>query len=611
MLDPISPPSIPRRPKKQSQVNLPNYLEDFERSDTESDNEQMISLESLKSKETNDKIPMIPKRPDRSKSLSKSPSLPIIPKRPRTSDTPDVEALSSSFLPENEQENNKNIYDKLISLNRYSDNAIGKSLSPGFNSDVKDMLGSDVDVSDGDKASGNSNTKSNTKRDLNVTVSNSMRNYDDGLETVQQELDDTGSSQIENEVIQDNNDCYFSKSDMKSELGRDNTSIDPNNQIACENQNGENDERSTESRENKNRKSHEEDIHSYGNEECENINKDHYEQGPNIPKVTEEQTSENKDSNNIPHVPRRPKKSKTPTGEPDAKLIEGEGLVHHDTIDHKQPLIDNKETCDENTLASSMNETSQSKPDTSPLKNNTSNPKPPPKPKKLSSKIAAFQQMFNQEHLLPKSSQVNKSASKLDLEEKPLDNKESPSRLSSDKMKFAQNLQGMMGKGIAMPGMVDPNLPQNVDAEQVGSPHKEVKILNVKKGVVKGPRGKKLPKSLKTPVNIEVAPRFNSFILTIWELDFQTGTKTNDKEESGGILSNNTEALKLTNNFDNIMDAESKSCSISVSNSSNEEDSFHMRTDYDDSHLDIHKPAATQLLPENVGDTGGIKESEI
>ena len=276
-----------------------------------------------------------------------------------------------------------------------------------------------------------------------------------------------------------------------------------------------------------------------------------------------------------------------------------ENLDNTNIIDQKQTQT-NK---DNNEEAYSINETSESKSETPQQEKNTTKPKAPPKPKKLSSKIAAFQQMFNQETAPPRNSGTSKSTSKPDLETKNSENKEVPSRLSTDKMKFAQSLQGMMGKGIAMPGMVNPNFHQKIDTEEIESPDKEVKILNMKRGIAKGPRGKKLPKSLKNPVNVEVTPRFNSFVLTIWELNFQADTKSNDMEGSENV-SNNTEAQKLENN-EEILNLENKSEYImdseSVSNSTPasdikeiREESSPLKIDDDDVYLEIDKLKTTQ-----------------
>lgn len=600
MLDSTSTPSIPRRPKKQSQVDLPNDLEGFDRSDTESDNEQMVSLESLKSNEASDKIPVIPKRPDRSKSSSKSPSLPAIPKRPQKSVTSGVEASSSLDLPVmgNEEEDHKSIYDESIS-SKHADDAI----EPSKSSEVGTR--SDVDVSDGDKTPSSTNTKTTIKENLNIADNNSMHSFVDDLETVLQDRDNNDSSAIGPEICQDSNLPSSGESDMNAKLGEEYTDPDSNSQKACGNRDKENDKLSTEGSE---RNRNERDIQSnYSEEPQKTIEKD--QEVSNTPKVTDEKASEDKDSGNVPHIPRRPKKSKPATSEPDAKSIGGEILDNINIIDQKQTQVDNKYNNEE---VSSINETSQSKSETPQPEKNTTKPKAPPKPKKLSSKIAAFQQMFNQETSPPKNSETNKSTSKPDLETKTSENKEVPSRLSTDKMKFAQSLQGMMGKGIAMPGMVNPNVHQKIDTEEIESPDKEVKILNVKRGIAKGPRGKKLPKSLKNPVKVEVVPRFNSFILTIWELDFQSDSKSNEKEGSEDV-SNNTETQKLgniaemENKSDHIMDSESISNSTPPSNT--EEEPTPLKIDHDDMCLEIDKLTTTHRELKSLESIDSTEES--
>ncbi|KAK7684041.1 hypothetical protein QCA50_013019 [Cerrena zonata] len=149
---------------------------------------------------------------------------------------------------------------------------------------------------------------------------------------------------------------------------------------------------------------------------------------------------------------------------------------------------------------------------------------PPPKPKKLSSKIAAFQQMFNQE-----------KKEELDSEKEDSNvSKPSPvtrGKLSSDKMKFAESLKGMMGKGIALPGMTNPNIPtkseeslvedSKKDEEIPTSTDSKIKPISNRPSRAKGPRGKRLPNSLKKPLNVEVEPRFKLIVEDLWDLKFE------------------------------------------------------------------------------------------
>ncbi|KAK6205218.1 uncharacterized protein RJT21DRAFT_117701 [Scheffersomyces amazonensis] len=165
---------------------------------------------------------------------------------------------------------------------------------------------------------------------------------------------------------------------------------------------------------------------------------------------------------------------------------------------------------------------------------NTEKPKaPPPKPKKLSSRIAAFQQMFNQESNieppLPKS-----TSEKISGDKPPVGGLK---KLSEDKMKFAKSLQGMVGMGIPLPGMANPLLQKRLERQQQeeeeqdeeddkqehGDEDKKSDTASVPKSAARprGPRGKKLPKSLKEPTNIEQEPRFKLATYDLWEVSFK------------------------------------------------------------------------------------------
>lgn len=131
---------------------------------------------------------------------------------------------------------------------------------------------------------------------------------------------------------------------------------------------------------------------------------------------------------------------------------------------------------------------------------------PPPKPNKLSSKIAAFQQMF-------------------DLQEPTIEQKR-PAPLarkwSGDKSGIASNLQNIMARGIPLPGMAkpgpipSPSSPSKEDIEEVeestadsSQPPRAVSRR------AKGPRGKKLPK-LVQDTKIIVEPRFKVVSTDLW-----------------------------------------------------------------------------------------------
>lgn len=152
---------------------------------------------------------------------------------------------------------------------------------------------------------------------------------------------------------------------------------------------------------------------------------------------------------------------------------------------------------------------------------------PPPKPKKLSSKIAAFQQMFNQEPV-EKPSSFNREPSN-----KPA---RAPGGLSSDKVKFAESLRGMMGRGIPLPGMAAPIPKPAAEEEQKGetdeehAPVKEETKIAPRSTRAKGPKGKKLPNALKKPINMEVKSRFEIFAEDIWNVKFEKTQVINEKE---------------------------------------------------------------------------------
>lgn len=145
---------------------------------------------------------------------------------------------------------------------------------------------------------------------------------------------------------------------------------------------------------------------------------------------------------------------------------------------------------------------------------------PPPKPKKLSSKIAAFQQMFNQE------------PSEAAKEEKS--SPEKRGKLSSEKTNFAANLQNMMGAGIALPGMANPEMLKKLAPAELESEPSEKKSDEAPQPTsrrAKGPRGKRLPKSIQE-TKITIEPRFKFSSGLLWELDF---SKPSAEEPTEGV----------------------------------------------------------------------------
>ncbi|QFZ25495.1 putative altered inheritance of mitochondria protein [Clavispora lusitaniae] len=139
---------------------------------------------------------------------------------------------------------------------------------------------------------------------------------------------------------------------------------------------------------------------------------------------------------------------------------------------------------------------------------------PPPKPKKLSSKIAAFQQMFNQPEAVPTAPQHPKSG-----------------KLSSEKIGFAANLQNVMGRGIALPGMANPQMFQRASTdleEETADVHAEPEQNpQVSKAPqrARGPRGKRLPKAIKE-TTVKVEPRFQLRVASLWQVEFNKPKET-------------------------------------------------------------------------------------
>lgn len=145
---------------------------------------------------------------------------------------------------------------------------------------------------------------------------------------------------------------------------------------------------------------------------------------------------------------------------------------------------------------------------------------PPPKPKKLSSKIAAFQKMFN-EPAQPPSPGARSLEGDKDGEKQ--DKLEEAKKLSSERASFASNLQNMMGRGIALPGMARPDMFKS-------SPEKEEPELTPKEETTKtpsvprrakGPRGKRLPKQIQE-ADIKIEPRFKFSYSDSWKLSLRS-----------------------------------------------------------------------------------------
>ncbi|OBA19819.1 hypothetical protein METBIDRAFT_208435 [Metschnikowia bicuspidata var. bicuspidata NRRL YB-4993] len=145
---------------------------------------------------------------------------------------------------------------------------------------------------------------------------------------------------------------------------------------------------------------------------------------------------------------------------------------------------------------------------------------PPAKPKKLSSKIAAFQQMFNQaplEQTIPKIAPSERA------------------RLSSKQTSFASNLQDMMGRSLPLPGMANPDVtkkmspaedPAEIESEQQSE---SVSCSSIPRRA-RGPRGKRLPKQIQD-TKIEIEPRFKICVSDVWEVSFCKLQETDSSDD--------------------------------------------------------------------------------
>lgn len=165
----------------------------------------------------------------------------------------------------------------------------------------------------------------------------------------------------------------------------------------------------------------------------------------------------------------------------------------------------------------------------------TNKPKAPPKPKNLSSKIAAFQEMLYQGTAIAPSS--NKSATIPKKDDAVVESSSGPSRLSSDRMKFAQSLQGLVGKGMP-PELLCSGPTENLVSSDDGTEMKTEKVTHITKS--RGPKKKRLPSSLKNPAVLEAKTGFNITTSQLWVLDYKPHIDAEvdlltDYEKEGGV----------------------------------------------------------------------------
>ncbi|KAM9914055.1 hypothetical protein OXX69_001012 [Metschnikowia pulcherrima] len=189
-----------------------------------------------------------------------------------------------------------------------------------------------------------------------------------------------------------------------------------------------------------------------------------------------------------PTIPKRPTRSSTPKI-PSRPVKQDRATTHDSDKEHAKPEASDSTTAKKG---------------------------PPPKPKKLSSKIAAFQQMFNQaplEHTMPKPAPVERN------------------KLSSNQTDFASNLQNMMGRGLPLPGMVNPDMvkklsPSEHSEKDEANENTESAASSSIPRRARGPRGKRLPRSIQE-AKIEVEPRFSVSVSEVWSVSLSKPKREN------------------------------------------------------------------------------------
>ena len=236
---------------------------------------------------------------------------------------------------------------------------------------------------------------------------------------------------------------------------------------------------------------------------------------PPKPVISKRPTTEESLSNIEPTIPSRPAINQIPSV----------GESQHEPIVPNRP--DNKD------LESSQRDTQASvklKP-------------PPPKPKKLSSKIAAFQQQLFNPANASSEEDVSSTGSK-----QPESGIRKRSTENSVLLRFG-------GKAIPLPGMFNPNQmpkPSISHGEETSDDREEKQesaTANAPVRRTRGPRGKKLPKAV-ADAEVKTESRFAIELGKLWSIEFKkkiveekeiTSTSVEDLEKPK-ILSENDEA---------------------------------------------------------------------
>ncbi|CAN3481786.1 hypothetical protein DICA0_E37456 [Diutina catenulata] len=146
---------------------------------------------------------------------------------------------------------------------------------------------------------------------------------------------------------------------------------------------------------------------------------------------------------------------------------------------------------------------------------------PPPKPKKVGSKIAAFQEMFNQQSA-GSPPLGGRPAPTRDLDRDPSElshTQPAPSgkKLSSDKLDFAKNLKGMMGMGMPLPGMANPEMIRRMTGESTEDEEGASRPAPAAPRRARGPK-KRLPKALEEAKSAEPTQKYSVVKQRLWTL---------------------------------------------------------------------------------------------
>lgn len=177
---------------------------------------------------------------------------------------------------------------------------------------------------------------------------------------------------------------------------------------------------------------------------------------------------------------------------------------------------------------------------------------PPLKPKKLSSKIAAFQQMFNQP--APEPSKPEKDYTR----------NVKTGKLSSDKKDFAANLQNMMGRGIALPGMANPEMLRKLSGGDNEDKGEEDDVQGSAAPSIprrtRGPKGKRLPKSIQE-TTLTVESPYKVSVHEVWDITFHKRepkpgeTEVVEEDSEGDIIEESFVFEKHDNDFESASKA--------------------------------------------------------